>query len=55
MIKRKFLSAVAKFKEMSPTAQGLIILCIVLIIGIILRWEYISTEIARGFNFFGDK
>ena len=55
MIKDKIKELKAKFDELIPTAQGLIILGVVLVIGIILRWEYIITEIGRGFGFFGGK
>ena len=40
------------FNNLSPTAQGMIVLGIVLIIGIILRWDYILEEVKRGFGFF---
>lgn len=50
-----FRKLTEKFKEMSPTAQGLVVLCIILVIGIILRWEYIISEVAKGFDFFGGK
>lgn len=53
MLKEKFNKIKAKFDELTPTAQGLIILGVVLTIGIILRWNYIITEIGRGFGFFG--
>ena len=46
---------IERFKNLTPTAQGLIILGIILVIGIIFRWEYIVSEIARGFNFFEGK
>jgi hypothetical protein len=52
MIKDKIKQLKDKFDELTPTAQGLVILGIVLVIGIILRWEYIITEIGRGFGFF---
>ena len=55
MFRRKFLKLVACFKESTPTTQGLIILCVLLVIGIILRWDYIVSEIFRGFDFFGGK
>lgn len=50
--KEKIKELKAKFDELTPTAQGLIILGVVLVIGIILRWNYIITEIGRGFGFF---
>lgn len=51
MIKRKVLKLVAGFKNLPPITQGLIILGVVLIIGIIIRWDYILTEVKRGFDF----
>ncbi len=51
-MKGKIKKLIADFKEMSPTMQGFIILGILLVIGIILRWDYISSEVMRGFNFF---
>ena len=52
-LKEKIKELKAKFDELTPTAQGLIIVGVVLVIGIILRWNYIITEIGRGFGFFG--
>ncbi|MEF9986311.1 MAG: hypothetical protein RSC28_00980 [Bacteroidales bacterium] len=52
MINRFFTNFVAKFKALSPTSQGFIILSILLAVGIIIRWKYIIDEIMRGFNFF---
>ena len=39
-----------KFKELSPTAQRMIIIGILLIIGIILRWDEVSQGIISGFK-----
>ena len=39
-----------KFMELSPTAQGMIIIGILLIIGIILRWDEVSQGIISGFK-----
>ena len=39
-----------KFNELSPTAQGMIIIGILLIIGIILRWDEVSQGIISGFK-----
>ncbi len=39
-----------KFKELSPTTQGMIIIGILLIIGIILRWDEVSQGIISGFK-----
>lgn len=52
MIQRIFTNFASRFKALSPTAQGFIIVGILLIIGIILRWRFIVDEIMRGFNFF---
>ncbi|MDR0660068.1 MAG: hypothetical protein LBG19_04540 [Prevotellaceae bacterium] len=43
---------IKKFKELSPTMKGFIVLGIILIIGIILRWSTIKEEVKRGFGFF---
>ncbi len=51
MIKRFFINLAEKFKSLSPTMQGFIIIGILLIIGIIIRWKFILEEVARGFNF----
>ncbi len=42
-----------KFKKLSYTTKGFIILIILVTIGIILRWPTIKEEIKRGFSFFG--
>lgn len=52
MIKRNLLKLVSKFKELSPTVQGFVILALLLIIGILIRWNYIIREVSRGFKFF---
>lgn len=52
MIKRNLLKLVAKFKEAGPTVQGFIILALLLIAGILLRWNHIVKEAARGFHYF---
>lgn len=43
---------IKKFKQLSLNIRLLIALIIILIIGIILRWDYIKHEAARSFNFF---
>ncbi len=47
---------IAKIKEhfsnLSPVSKGFIIIIVLLIIGIIIRWEYITDGIIRGFNYF---
>ncbi len=55
MLKEKYNKLVKDFEELSPTAKGFIIVGIILIIGIIFRWDYICSEVARGFNFFSAK
>lgn len=52
MIKRFFTKFVAAFESQSPTTKGFIILGIALLIGIILRWRFILSEVIRGFDFF---
>jgi hypothetical protein len=41
-----------KFKELPLNVRLFIILAIILITGIILRWDYIRREASRSFNFF---
>lgn len=53
MIKRKIAKLVAEFNEMSPTAKAMVVLCILLVIGILLRWDATIEGIKRGFGFFG--
>lgn len=55
MFKRKILKFVVAFKSLTPTSQGLILLGILLIIGIIIRWDYIISEVIRGFGFYSGK
>jgi hypothetical protein len=43
---------VEKFKKLTPNVQGFIILIFLLIIGIIIRWDYVIDNIIRGFKFF---
>ncbi len=43
---------VDKFKKLTPNVQGFIILIVLLIIGIIIRWDYVIDNIIRGFKFF---
>ena len=54
-MKEKIRKISEGFNKLSPTAQGMIILGILLVIGIIFRWDYIMEEIGRGFNFFSGK
>lgn len=40
------------FQDLNPNVQGFIILIVILIIGIIIRWDYIIDNIIRGFKYF---
>lgn len=40
------------FKNLNPNIQGFVILIVILVIGIILRWNYIIDNIIRGFKYF---
>lgn len=53
MIKTYFTNLATKFKNLTPTTQGLVVIAVLLVIGIILRWEYIVTHVKQGFDFFG--
>lgn len=53
MIKRKIANLADDFKEMTPTAKAMVVLCILLVIGILLRWDATIEGIKRGFGFFG--
>lgn len=50
-----FGKVVKWYNEQSPTVKGFLWLGILLIIGIILRWETIITNISKGFEFFNTK
>lgn len=41
-----------RFNQLSPFTQGSIILILLLIIGIILRWDIIMEGVNKGFKFF---
>ncbi len=51
MIKSFFLNLVPKFKESNPTVKAFIVIGILLIIGIILRWDFIIEEVSKSFDF----
>ncbi len=55
MIKGKFTKLADDFKQLSPTAKGMVLLCIILIIGILLRWDSTIEGIKQGFGFFSGK
>ncbi len=43
------------YKSQPDSVKGAIWLGIILIIGIILRWDYVWDGICRGFNFYSAK
>lgn len=53
MFKRFFINLADKFKSLSPTVQGFVVVAILLVAGIIIRWQFILDEVMRGFRFFG--
>lgn len=40
------------FKRQSPTIQGMIIVGILCVIGIILRWDFIVEQATKSINFY---
>lgn len=38
------------FKNQNSTVKGMVILALLMIIGIILRWDYITKELSITFN-----
>jgi hypothetical protein len=45
---------IKKFKELSLNIKLFIIIAIILITGIVLRWNHIKYEASRSFNFFSN-
>ena len=41
-----------KFKKLSPTEQGFLIIIAVCIIGIIIRWDHILESVKASFEYF---
>ncbi len=41
-----------RINNLSPTAKGYLLVIIVLILGIIFRWDDVSKGIIKGFKFF---
>ena len=39
------------YESQTPTAKGMIWMLIILIIGIIIRWDFVSSGILKSFNF----
>lgn len=53
---KQFLNRfVEKFKELSPTVQGFIIIGILLVIGIVIRWNYIIEQVKNSIDFLNGK
>lgn len=50
------MNAFKRFKEwysnQTPTTKGFLIIGVLLIIGIIIRWDYISNAVLQSFGFF---
>ncbi len=55
MNKGLFAKLADEYNKMTPTGKGMIILCIILIIGIIIRWDATIEGIQRGFGFFSNR
>ncbi|MBR5249500.1 MAG: hypothetical protein IKV28_02800 [Bacteroidales bacterium] len=47
-----FQKLVTWYKEQSSTTQGMIWMGLLLIIGIIFRWDYILETVKQSFGFF---
>ena len=41
-----------RFINLSPTSKGFVIIIVLLIIGILIRWKEIISDVVRGFNYF---
>lgn len=55
MIKTFFNNLANKFKNATPIMQGMIVLAVILIIGIILRWSHIVEQVTRSLDFLNGK
>ena len=55
MIKRLFTKLVTEYNQLTPTGKAMVVLIIILVIGIIIRWDATIEGITKGFNFFGNK
>lgn len=51
-IKQSAAKAVIRWKNLSPTLKGFIVIILICIIGIITRWRFIIAGIAKGFGFY---
>ena len=52
MIRENFAKLAQWYKDLTPTAKSMVWLSILLIIGIIIRWDATMEGIVRGFGFF---
>ncbi|MBR5184087.1 MAG: hypothetical protein IKW15_06430 [Bacteroidales bacterium] len=52
MIRENFAKLAQWYKDLTPTAKSMVWLSILLIIGIIIRWDATMEGIERGFGFF---
>ena len=52
MISETFAKLAQWYKDLTPTAKSMVWLSILLIIGIIIRWDATMEGIERGFGFF---
>ena len=52
MIRENFAKLAQWYKDLTPTAKSMVVLCILLVIGIIIRWDATMEGIERGFGFF---
>lgn len=43
------------FSQQSDTTKAFILIIIILIIGIIIRWDYVIDNITKGFEYFSNK
>lgn len=49
---KAFVKIADWYRNLSPTAKGLIWVGVIAVIGIILRWDYIIDHVKRGFEFY---
>ena len=52
MFRENFAKLAQWYKDLTPTAKSMVWLSILLIIGIIIRWDATMEGIERGFGFF---
>ena len=54
-MKNNFAKLAQWYKDLTPTGKSMVWLCVLLVIGIIIRWDATVEGIARGFGFFLNK